>query len=92
MKQVTIPEIIGRIRTHRNYFAHSAKEEPLFLPELRVANEILALIDGGSVDEAVRNKVERALNGLTERHCDGTGWHGFKNDVRFWLERTGSSR
>lgn len=92
MKQVTIAEIIGRIRSHRDYFAHFAKGEPLFVPELSVANEILASIEVGSVDETTRNRVERAINGLTEEHYDGSGWHGFKNDVRFWLERAGGAR
>jgi hypothetical protein len=92
MTQVSLPEIIGRIRGYRDYFARFAKEEPSFLPELRVANEVLLLIEDGSVGEPNCVGVERALAGVDENHYDGSGWHGFNNAVQLWLETARSGR
>lgn len=77
---------IGGICSVRDYFEHFSKEQALFLPELRVANEIVALVKDGAVDQATRENVQSSLRSLLEEHCDGTGWHHFKSLVAEWSE------
>ena len=78
--------IIGEICWVRDYFAHHAKDEPSFLPELRIADEVVALLQGGAVDSATRERVRASIDGLDGDHYDGTGWHHFRSLVREWLE------
>lgn len=81
-----LPVIIGSIRSVRDYFAENSKHEPLFLPELRVAEEVVALLKAGPVDLGTRERVQSAIGGLVGEHYDGTGWHHFRSLVREWME------
>ena len=80
--------IVGSICSVRDYFAEHSKDEPSFLPELKVANEVVGLVQSGPLDSAARQKVQEALEGLVEARNDGTGWHHFKSLLREWLEAT----
>ena len=87
----SLTEIVGGICSVRDYFIHFAKEQPLFLPELTVANEIVSLIQSGATDEATRGRVIALLEAPLEAHYDGTGWHHFKSLVREWVEASEES-
>ena len=73
------------------YFSRFANEDAMFEPELVIATRVVALMrrEGGTaagcLDEIVREM--RSIDQIP--HYDGSGWHGFKNAVRWWLEERG---
>ena len=51
----SLPNIIGSIASVRDYFANFAKEDPLLLPELDVAERIMPLLTPETlIDDAPR--------------------------------------
>ena len=58
----SLSNIIGSIASVRNYFADFVKNDPLFLPELEVAERILGLVKDGAVDQTTRDRVRGVLD------------------------------
>ena len=71
------------------YFSNQAKTEARFRPEFDTAERVVTLMRHREPDLAA---IVREMRRIEESpHYDGTGWHGFKNAVRSWLEARGGS-
>jgi len=80
-----LSQIVGGIRSVRDYFEQFSKEDPSFLPEWRVAVEIAVLVDEGSTDRTTRDHVRALLETRLADHHDGTGWQHLNALVCEWL-------
>jgi hypothetical protein len=67
-------------------FEDCAKTDPLFRPELALAEKILALIRGGAVDRSTREQVRAALDAPIAEHYGGSGWCDLVRRTEEWLE------
>ena len=72
------------------YFERHAAHAPLFAPEAAVAGAVIALMRACPFLPEARDNVLR-LRAQIERveHYDGSGWHGFRNAVRAWMDAPG---
>ncbi len=81
----SLSNIIGSIASVRNYFADFVKNDPLFLPELEVAERILGLVKDGAVDQTTRDRVRGVLDEPMGEHYDGSGWCHLCSLIEEWL-------
>lgn len=86
MRHRPLPEIIGGIRSVRDYFERFLPEDQLYEPELDRANEILAVIETGATDPETVAQVTAILASPMPEHYDGTGWERFRALVGEWIE------
>ena len=69
------------------YFEHHSLTEPLFLPEHRVASQILPLVKAHTPSAADLHTIEVLCDSLDGvRHYDGAGWHDFRGSIHYWIE------
>lgn len=81
-----LPEIVGGIRSVRDYFERFLPEDPLFVPELQRADEILAVIDTGSTSADTVATVMAIMSRPMPPHHGGTGWERVVSLVEEWGE------
>ena len=82
----SLRNIVARIARDRVRFERSAKNNPLFLPELAVVEKILALVQGGAIDQATRDKVRDVYEAPMAEHYNGSDWNDMCLRVEEWLE------
>jgi hypothetical protein len=84
---------VDEAASYLSYFAEHAKTQPLFVPEHDAAGRILALMRKEPHAAEDVEKIRHELGAVDqEPHYDGSGWHGFRNAVRWWLEERGEPR
>lgn len=83
-----LSQIVGGLRSVRDYFERSSREDASFLPEWEVAVEIVRVIEDGAMDPRTRDRVRRLVEAPLRDHHDGTGWEHFRSLIREWLEAT----
>jgi len=75
---------IESLVAHFEYHSHT---EPLFLPEHRVASQILPLVKAHTPSAADLHTIEALCDSLDGvRHYDGAGWHDFRGSIGYWIE------
>ena len=83
---------VDQAASYVSYFSHHADRQALFVPELEAARRIVALMRKDPPDAADAEQIVRELGAVDEQpHYDGSGWHGFRNAVRWWLEGRGAA-
>lgn len=72
------------------YFERFSQTEPLFLPELNAAKKIVEFMRAEDRDFDCISAIIKELQAINDiQHYDGSGWHGFKNSVKMWLDSRG---
>jgi DNA-binding NtrC family response regulator len=80
------PGTIEDIESFVSYFESCSRTEPLFLPELEVATQVIRLMKQKDRPGAA-TEIVTLMSSLDRRpHYDGTGWYGFCGAVRCWLD------
>ncbi|QQS03880.1 MAG: hypothetical protein IPK50_16490 [Fibrobacterota bacterium] len=74
------------------YFLEQAQTQPSFLPELEVAQRVVALMNATDLAKEHIESIITEMHKLdNEPHYNGSAWHQFQNAVQWWLESRGSS-
>lgn len=81
---------LGHAESFLVYFANHAEHEPLFIPEHEVASKIIAVMREAGPTDCPDVRIRGLVESLEARkHYNGSGWHGFKNAVRAWIQGRG---
>jgi len=84
----SLSQIVGGLRSVRDYFEQSSREDPAFLPEWEIAVEIVTAIEDSTADPRTRDRVRQLVEAPLRDHHDGTGWEHFRSLIIEWLEAT----
>jgi hypothetical protein len=72
------------------YFEEHSASDSSFIAERDTATTVVQLMRSHSPANPGCDEIVRLMKSIDAvDHYDGSGWHGFKNAVRWWLEDRG---
>jgi hypothetical protein len=85
-----IKDYVAYAASFIDYFETQSESDPSFIPERDMASKVVHLMRTHSPARPASREIVDLMKAIDSvHHYDGSGWHGFKNAVRWWLAERG---